>query len=94
MFTDIPQTVVVFWSVDPSLSQGEPEFLVRQRKKWHMASQQSWYPLRLGWEEVEAGVRRQPFPLLDSARMYAQAGVSLYFCLCGVGSDTSKIVVS
>lgn len=59
-----------------------------------MASQQSWYThsSRLGgsggW-----GQESSPFPLLDSTRM-SQAGVSLYFCLCGVGSDTSKIVVS
>lgn len=51
-------------------------------------------PTCLGW--VGSGSWGQEsglFLLLERAKV-SQAGVSLYFCLCGLGSDTSKIVVS
>ena len=51
------------------------------------------HPLVWVGAEVEARSGKRSFPAFRQCQSIADRG-SLYFCLCGVGSDTSKLVVS
>lgn len=59
-----------------------------------MAHQQSWASHSSGLGGSGGwGQESSLFPLVARAKA-SQAGASFYFCSCGVGSDTSQIVVS